>query len=421
MHGDIRGIHLAYIVLITGIIYYYLSFGDHEDEWFEKTNQLTRKYASLNRNSFLSGYKFSTNNFDNHDVINRYKTERSKNVCNKINRKENAALLMLTRNWELSGALSSMRSLEDKFNKDYQYDWVFMNDVPFDQEFITATSAMASGRTFYHLIPDEDWNPPLNLNQTLYSKRLKVLAEAGVLYGGSASYRNMCRFYSGFFFNQSILDPYGYYLRVEPDVEFLCDFPYDPFRIMHQNNKKYGFVITLREYEETLPTLWENVQEYIDVDNGTTIDMSNNAHDFIMDDDLVGNESAMYVTNDNYNMCHFWSNFEIGDLNFFRSQAYGKFFNHLDSKHGFFHERWGDAPVHSIIASLLLRSDEIIHFDEIGYTHAPYSTCPTSQYTYLAQRCQCSVDAPGDIPLQSISCLTRWWKYGSGKKFMKEI
>ena len=35
-----------------------------------------------------------------------------------------------------------------------------------------------------------------------------------------------------------------------------------------------------------------------------------------------------------------WSNFEIGDLNFWRSEAYVKFFEHLDEAGGFYYERW---------------------------------------------------------------------------------
>jgi mannosyltransferase len=53
-----------------------------------------------------------------------------------------------------------------------------------------------------------------------------------------------------------------------------------------------------------------------------------------------------------YSTCHFWSNFEIGDLQFWRSPAYGAYFDHLDRAGGFFYERWGDAPVHSIALGL---------------------------------------------------------------------
>ena len=52
---------------------------------------------------------------------------------------ENATILMLCRNWELPGVLKSMRALEDRFNRDYHYPWVFLNDANFTSEFITET------------------------------------------------------------------------------------------------------------------------------------------------------------------------------------------------------------------------------------------------------------------------------------------
>lgn len=33
-----------------------------------------------------------------------------------------------------------------------------------------------------------------------------------------------------------------------------------------------------------------------------------------------------------------WSNFEIGDLDFWRNEAYMKFFEYLDSRGGFYYE-----------------------------------------------------------------------------------
>ena len=42
------------------------------------------------------------------------------------------------------------------------------------------------------------------------------------------------------------------------------------------------------------------------------------------------------VTNDPDNSV--WSNFEIADMNFWRSEAYTKFFDHLDASGGFYYE-----------------------------------------------------------------------------------
>jgi hypothetical protein len=80
-----------------------------------------------------------------------------------------------------------------------------------------------------------------------------------------------------------------------------------------------------------------------------------------------------------------WSNFEIADMDFFRSKVYTEFFEHLDASGGFYYEvslfthfltsymnwaqRWGDAPVHSIAVSLFLPKSAIHFFDRIGYAH----------------------------------------------------
>ena len=47
----------------------------------------------------------------------------------------NAVLLMLARNTELEGAISSVQQLEDRFNHRFGYPWVFLNEVPFTDEF----------------------------------------------------------------------------------------------------------------------------------------------------------------------------------------------------------------------------------------------------------------------------------------------
>jgi hypothetical protein len=49
--------------------------------------------------------------------------------------KANAVILMLARNRELAGAMSSMRQLEEKFNHQFKYPWVFLNEEPFTEEF----------------------------------------------------------------------------------------------------------------------------------------------------------------------------------------------------------------------------------------------------------------------------------------------
>jgi len=125
---------------------------------------------------------------------------------------------------------------------------------------------------------------------------------------------------------------------------------------------------------------------------------------------LVAPDNAMkFISNDNgdsYNLCHFWSNFEIGDLRFFRGSTYSAYFSHLDLAGGFFYERWGDAPVHSIAASLFLNKSDIHFFDEIGYYHLPYTHCPAYQPKYK-DKCTCDVDQNFDW--KGYSCTKEWF------------
>lgn len=101
------------------------------------------------------------------------------------------------------------------------------------------------------------------------------------------------------------------------------------------------------------------------------------------------------------------SNFEIGALDFYRSDAYRSYFKYLDDSGGFFYERWGDgkfpfaplnfylllvrmradefwersiAPVHSIAAALLLKPEEMHYFSDIGYRVSSRFSKATKQW-----------------------------------------
>ena len=42
---------------------------------------------------------------------------------------------MLARNSDLEGAVQAVRELEDRFNRNYNYPWVFLNEEPFSSDF----------------------------------------------------------------------------------------------------------------------------------------------------------------------------------------------------------------------------------------------------------------------------------------------
>lgn len=303
--------------------------------------------------------------------------------------KVKAAFVTLARNSELYELVKAIRSVEDRFNKKFKYDWIFLNEEDFTQEFIDLTTALVSGKTKYGKIPKEHWLYPEWIDEKKAQESRDKMALDGIIYGGLESYRHMCRFESGFFWQNELLADYEWYWRVEPGIQVNCDIDYDVFKHMQDNRKVYGMVITIHEYEATIPTLWETTTKFLN-ENPQYIS-KNNAMKFLSND-----------KGKKYNMCHFWSNFEIANLNFWRSKAYHEYFDYLDKAGGFFYERWGDAPVHSIAASLFLTKDKVHFFDDIGYWHNPYSTCPLDADTRYKLKCSCNPQ--DDFTFRGYSC-----------------
>jgi hypothetical protein len=317
---------------------------------------------------------------------------------------------MLVRNSELHGALSSIRMVEDRFNRRFHYPWTFLNDKPFTDDFIKYTSGLASGPVEYAVIPEDDWSIPDHVNTTIMRAEMLRMAKQEIIYGGSLSYRHMCRFNSGFFYNQEVMRKYDWYWRVEPGIELYCDINYDPFTFMRENKKIYGFVISMYEFRDTITTLWDRTRQFV-AENSQFLH-ANNSLDFLVDGAEPSRPGDNHLGDGDYNLCHFWSNFEIASLEFYRSEAYSRYFEFLDSTGGFFYERWGDAPVHSIGVGLFAPKDSIHHFADFGYSHPPCARCPQDDESHTSGRCVCSRNKNFDS--DSYSCLPRWWKVNRG-------
>ncbi|ORX69113.1 nucleotide-diphospho-sugar transferase [Linderina pennispora] len=226
--------------------------------------------------------------------------------------------------------------------------------LDFTDEFKRKVKAITTAPVYFGKVPSSHWG----LSPYVEEQKVKEALEYNkdrYLYGGSFSYREMCRYQSGFIYKHPLLANLDYYWRIEPDVSYFCDL-----------TKVYGFTITPMEKRLTVETLWNTTRQWM-IENERLLPEKSLIH-------WVVNEKAKYT------LCHFWSNFEIVDLSFYRSEAY-------ESPAGSSTERWGDAPVHSFAASMLLRKEQMHWFEDIGYAHPGYTHCPNK--AELAQRCVC--------------------------------
>nr|CAG8527965.1 3287_t:CDS:2 [Entrophospora candida] len=285
-----------------------------------------------------------------------------------IMRKAKAVFLVYLGHENTKRMGTTLAQLENRFNHKYQYPYVFLSDKEISDDFKNYISGLTKAKCEYGTIPEEQWGTPSNIDLELFDEKRKELEGKDVLLGGSLTYRYSNRFLSGFFQNHDLLKKYDYYWRVEA-----------------------GFTISLYEYKETVPTLWNSVKEFMTLNP-----------EYVKDDNWME-----FFSNDNgetYNLCHFWTNFEIVDLKLFRSEAYTKFFEFLDEKGGFFYERWSEAPIHSLAAALFLNKNEIHFFNDIGYKQEPFTHCPTEQG--LLAKCSC--DPYDSFDFHSYSCAPRW-------------
>ncbi|KIJ62421.1 glycosyltransferase family 15 protein [Hydnomerulius pinastri MD-312] len=342
--------------------------------------------------------------FSTHDSVSLSELASQPNASERAN----ATFVILCRNSNLRGVIQSVRDVEDRFNRKYGYPYVFLNEEPFDEEFKRRVSVLSAAPMEFGTIPKEHWYAPPWIDEQKAAAARKKMGEDGIIYGVFAL---LCPFV--FFLGSSCFGvPVGvgfvlkvdfshglwmlrYYWRVEPDVHFHCDVNSDPFRLMQDHNKTYGFTISMYEFEATIESLWATAKDYAQLHPEQL--HPHNALGFISDDG-----------GSKYNLCHFWSNFEIADMDFWRSEVYVSFFEFLDQKGGFYYERWGDAPVHSIAAALFLPRSSIHFFDEIGYEHPPYTHCPINGERWTKGRCSCSPAESFDY--DGYSCLSRWEK-----------
>lgn len=309
-----------------------------------------------------------------------------------------ATLMSLVRNEELDDLVSSIIQIEAAFNHKFKYPWTFFNDEEFTDEFKQSVMKAVAGNFTFVKLESSDWDEPSWIDLEKADEAMDKLEAMGIQYANKMSYHRMCRWNSGKAFTHPALSNYSYYWRVEPKTKFFCDIDYDLFRFMHDNDKVYGFVINIYDDPKTIPTLWPESKKFFAKHPEYVSD--NNAESWL----THSQRPEMNDIANGYSTCHFWSNFEIGSLDFFRSQRYQDYFEHLDRAGGFFYERWGDAPVHAIGVGMMADRDQIHYFKDVGYFHFPYYNCPDSP------KCQgCLKNKFTGIPeIEQQNCLPIW-------------
>ncbi|KAG9730592.1 nucleotide-diphospho-sugar transferase, partial [Aureobasidium melanogenum] len=162
------------------------------------------------------------------------------------------------------------------------------------------------------------WGYPDHVDQDAARAQIKEQGDRGIVHAGQESYHHMCRFYSMKFYDHPAIQPYKWYWRIEPGISFVCPINFDPFVYMSRENKRYAYVIALQEVGSTVRSLYRVVSDYKDRMNITPSRYWN----ALVDPSwaplpirwLLRLAPYRDVNGDEWNLCHFWNNFEIADL-----------------------------------------------------------------------------------------------------------
>jgi mannosyltransferase len=288
-------------------------------------------------------------------------------------RRPNGVIYILLKPSRIAEATVALRNVEDRFNRRLKYPYVlFMGEDEFGaitDEVRDKVSWITEGRATFAAISNEAWGVPPSLDMSLVNDSVRNI-------GFTLGYRSMCRYYSGWFWRHPALLKYDWLWRLDTDIVFHCDVPYDPIEHMISKKALYGFVQISLDATWVQPTLASNVSSFL-AENAHIVPKDANLG-FVWDGAAaIQKAMAGEAGSDEWTKECMYNNFEISHRSVWESEIYTKFFNFLDRTGGFFYERWGDSPVHSFGLAMSLRKDQVTHFSDLGYQHQgwPYE-CP---------------------------------------------
>lgn len=157
--------------------------------------------------------------------------------------------------------------------------------------------------------------------------------------GFPMGYRHMCRFFSGHMYEFDILKEYEYYLRLDTDSFIHTPLNYDIFEWAKMNDCYYGYIAPAvqKDNPKVIEGLWKFVNDIY----------PNNIEEGMM----------------------FYTNFELGKVDWFLTSPYMEFYNKINMSAGIYTKRWGDAPIKFLGVNIFMKRENIKPVLGFTYQH----------------------------------------------------
>lgn len=313
-----------------------------------------------------------------------------------------AAFILQARNSDLKRIVDTVFTMEERFNKAHNYDWVFISDMSHSSSFQRTVSRLASGKVLFHKIDRATYlSFPSGINRAEVSRHRKLLRmKSSDSQAKNDNQRHFNKFWSREIFNMDFLQDYDYYMRINPDTFAYCDFTVDPFEYMKKMEKTYMFTFATSHSPGAFPTLWSSVMNYIE-ENPDDVD-PDHLLDFVSDDKA-----------ESFNGCHFRSSLEVGNLKFFRGEKYQRLAKFLEERNGLYYEGWDESTIRTIGVTLLQSREKLQFMNNVGVIdkslkNLNLNQCPKDIDIRLRSGCTC--DPADDITWSKESCVSRYYE-----------
>lgn len=168
--------------------------------------------------------------------------------------------------------------------------------------------------------------------------------------GFSLGYRHMCRFFAGEVFKQKVLEKYEYIWRLDTDSFILEEISNSVFIKMKDNDCDYGYINIQNDHEGVIKNLWDTCYEYFK---------------------SVGDFKHFFETDkDKHFRKVYYTNFEIFNMSWFKSDEYQSFYKFIDESAGIYKYRWGDHILRYIALNCLSSPNKCLFYNDIKYYHS---------------------------------------------------
>lgn len=258
---------------------------------------------------------------------------------------------------------TSLYFLFRNFNAKYKYPIIILHDGDYDnysqQEIINSIREEGRNLVSFKQIDKEDFELPDNIDEELLDNCIKL---APVPYWRNKNYRKMCNFWVNHFFKY--VKDYSYVMRLDDDSLIEEVINNDLFKVMDEKKLIYisniihvdcGFCCYgMKEtFDKIFPEKKDTIKQLF-----TESKLSMNDGNFLKFDEVHKLVEGKPYENDNnefiVNMpLMYYNNFFVTDVSFWNRQDVKDIIKVINDDGKIFYYRYGDAPIQTIIATLL--------------------------------------------------------------------